>query len=152
MRNDTTHPRSEDLFAYRDGELPPEKRAVIEAHVTGCSSCRVLIDQVSSLEAELRGSPDRSPAEYLEHLHESVRARIAVPGGEEAAGTVGAGKDAHAGGVGLGRGARPGRGRRGFTGEDKPGEDVRVKDAPRLPWAAVLSTAGAAAAVLVVVG
>ena len=151
MRDDTTHPRSEDLFAYRDGELPPEKRGVIEAHVIGCSACRMLIDQVSSLEAELRRSPDRSPAEYLEHLHESVRARIAAAGGEMDTGTVGTEKGVPAGGVRVGRDAGSGRGRRGVFDEDQAGEDRRVRDAPRLPWPAVLSTAGAAAAVLAVV-
>ena len=151
MRDDTTHPRSEDLFAYRDGELPPEKRGVIEAHVIGCSACRMLIDQVSSLEAELRRSPDRSPAEYLEHLHESVRARIAAAGGEVETGTVGTEKGVPAGGVRVGRDAGSGRGRRGVFDEDQAGEDRRVRDAPRLPWPAVLSTAGAAAAVLAVV-
>ena len=150
MTNDPNHPRSEDLFAYRDGELPPEKRALLEAHVTGCSSCRALIDQVSSLEAELRRSPDRSPAEYLEHLHESVRARIAVAGDEEVADKVRVGKAARPGGVRADRDAGVRRGRRGALGEAQAGEDGRVKDAPGLPWAAVLSTASAAAAVLVV--
>jgi anti-sigma factor RsiW len=151
MTNDPNHPRPEDLFAFRDGELPPERRALIEAHVSGCSTCRALIDQVSSLEAELRRSPDRSPAEYLEHLHESVRARIAVPGGEPAD-DVGV-KAAHPAVVPAGRETGRRRGRRGALGVDQPGqagEDGRVKDAPGLPWAAVLSTASAAAAVLVV--
>ncbi|HMI31775.1 MAG TPA: zf-HC2 domain-containing protein, partial [Candidatus Limnocylindrales bacterium] len=80
MRNDPVHPPSVDLFAYRDGELPPEKRTIVEAHVMGCSLCRTLIDQVSSLEAELRQSPDRSPPHYLEQLHESVRARLKADG------------------------------------------------------------------------
>lgn len=150
MTNDPSHPRSEDLFAYRDGELPPEKRALLEAHVTGCSSCRALIDQVSSLEAELRRSPDRSPAEYLEHLHEGVRARIAVAGEQEAADKVRVGKGARPGSVRADRDAGVRRGRRGALGEAQAGEDGRVKDAPGLPWAAVLSTASAAAAVLVV--
>ena len=146
---DPNHPRSEDLFAYRDGELPPERRALIEAHVSGCSTCRALIDQVSSLEAELRRSPDRSPAEYLEHLHESVRARIAVPGGEPAD-EMAVKKAARPSVAPAERDAGRRRGRRGVPGEDQPGEDGRVKDAPGLPWAAVLSTASAALAVLVV--
>ncbi|HEY3155047.1 MAG TPA: hypothetical protein VGK76_00260, partial [Candidatus Eisenbacteria bacterium] len=111
-----------------------------------------LIDQVSSLEAELRRSPDRSPAEYLEHLHESVRARIAVPGAEPAD-EVRVKKAARPAGAPAGRDTGTRRGRRGVLGEDQAGqagEDGRVKDAPGLPWAAVLSTASAAAAVLVV--
>ncbi len=86
MKTDPLHPSSEELFAYRDGELLPEKRAIVEAHVMGCSVCRSFIDQVSSLESELRQSPDRAPAGYLERLHETVRARIAVAASEEPAG------------------------------------------------------------------
>src|SRR5882762_1026805 len=151
MTNDPNHPRSEDLFAYRDGELPPERRAVIEAHVMGCSSCRALIDQVSSLEAELRRSPDRSPAEYLEHLHESVRARIAVSKDEEAPDPVEVTEEVRPGGARVGRDPGVRRSRRSLLGGDEAGEEGRIKGPPGLPWAAVLSTAGAAAAVLVVV-
>ena len=151
MRNESIHPPPEDLFAYRDGELMPEKRTLIEAHVMGCSTCRSFIDQVSSLEAELRQSPDRAPADYLERLHESVRARIAAAGGPEAVAAVGERLD-EVPAVGDARRIPPawaGRERRGdfAAGTD---EDQRGK-APRLPWAAVLSTASAAVAVLVVV-
>ena len=150
-RDQPTHPPSEDLFAYRDGELPAERRALVEAHVMSCSMCRSLIDHVSSLEAELRQSPDRAPAEYLESLHETVRARIATAGaagGAELGG--GSGSRVEGGRGARGAGAWSGRERRG-DGEDASVEDVRVKEAPRLPWAAVISTASAAAAVLVVV-
>lgn len=155
--NDPIHPPSEDLFAYRDGELGPEKRALIEAHVQGCSICRSFVDQVSSIEAELRQSPDRAPSEYLERLHESVRARIAAGGPEEigAAGAAGEARraedtpparDAH------GRaGAWRERERRRIAAKEAR-DDGRIKEVPRLPWAAVLSTVSAAAAVLVVVG
>jgi putative zinc finger protein len=129
MKRDPLHPPSEDLFAYRDGELVPEKRALIEAHVMGCSVCRTFIDQVSALEAELRQSPDQAPAGYLEGLHESVRARIATGASE-----AGAGKKER-------RGDEEGTG----------GERGRVKEAPSLPWAAIISTVSAAAAVMVVV-
>ncbi len=150
MRDRPIHPPSEDLFAYRDGELSPERRALIEAHVLGCSTCRSFIDQVSSLEAELRQSPDRAPAEYLEHLHEAVRARIVAAGPPSAAEELM--EEAARPGMGRDRRAtaRPGaRERRGDV-EGVAGENVRVKEAPRLPWAAVMSTASAAAAVLVV--
>ena len=130
------HPPSEELFAYRDGELGPEKRAVVEAHVMGCTICRALIDQVSALEAELRQSPDHAPAGYLDHLGEAVRARLAVPGAERAL-------------------EEP-----GIAPVERPrlepvipprAERGRVKEAPKLPWAAVVGTASAAVAVMVVV-
>ena len=148
MKDDSLHPPSEDLFAFRDGELSPEKRAIIEAHVMGCSVCRSFIDQVSSLEAELRQSPDRAPAGYLDSLQEKVRARIAVAASEAAgvgAPAVGApeGRERRRAAVGLRERRRDDAGSRRDRG--------RVKEAPVLPWAAVLSTASAAAAVLVVV-
>ena len=153
MRDRPIHPPSEDLFAYRDGELSPEKRALIEAHVMGCSTCRSFIDQVSSLEAELRQSPDRAPAEYLERLHETVRARIVASGppGEDVEELAAVAGPSPA--LGHDRRASSRLGGRERRGESAgtAGENVRVKEAPRLPWAAVFSTASAAAAVLVVV-
>lgn len=135
MKDDALHPSREDLFAYRDGELSHEKRTILEAHVMGCSDCRSLIDQVSSLEAELRRAADDVPAEYWERMPEVVRERIASAAREEAA--------ARARGPRIERRRAEGSGRRGEGG--------RIGTAPRLPWAAVLSTGSAAAAVLVVV-
>jgi hypothetical protein len=151
MKHDPLHPSSEDLFAYRDGEMVPEKRAIVEAHVMGCSVCRSFIDQISSLEAEVRQSPDRAPAGYLEGLHESVRARIAT-----AASGAEAGKERRARGAAddrvIGGGAEPWKAReRGSEEESAARERGRVKEAPSLPWAAVISTVSAAVAVMVVV-
>ena len=150
------HPPTEELFAYRDGELGPEKRGVIEAHVTSCSVCRALIDQVSALEAELRQSPDSAPEGYLDRLGESVRARIAVTASAAGAGDVLA---APAPVSDRGKSPRPAgrvreeRGRADQDAEDRDAERERgrVKEAPKLPWAAVVGTMSAAAAVLVVV-
>jgi putative zinc finger protein len=146
--DDSIHPPSEDLFAYRDGELPPEKRALIEAHVLGCSVCRSFVDQVSSLEAELRRTPDRAPSGYLERLHETVRARIhagsaAMEGAEEDPVPVApsAARDRRRAGSWRERGRR----------SDVAAEEGRIRDVPKLPWAAIVSTASAAVAVMVVV-
>jgi hypothetical protein len=142
MKNDRVHPPSEELFAYRDGELGPEKRAIVEAHVVGCSVCRALIDQVSALEAELRQSPDSVPEGYLDRLSESVRGRVAGAPSEAVARELPREK------------AKP-REERGEEAarieREERRESGRVKEAPRLPWAAVIGTASAAAAVLVVV-
>ena len=142
MKNEPLHPSSEELFAYRDGEIVPEKRAIIEAHVMGCSLCRSFIDQVSALEAELRLSADRAPEGYLEGLSESVRARIAAAASGVSAPRARA--DAE---------DRPalGAGERRSEERSAARERGRVKEAPALPWAAVISTVSAAAAVLVVV-
>jgi hypothetical protein len=148
MKNDALHPSSEELFAYRDGEMVPEKRALIEAHVMGCSVCRSFIDQVSSLEAELRQSADRAPAGYLEGLHESVRARIAT-----AASGAHAGEEARAPAEDrvIDGGAERWKARGRSEEQSAARERGRVKEAPSLPWAAVIATASAAAAVMVVV-
>ena len=141
------HPPFEELFAYRDGELGPEKRAIVEAHVMGCSVCRALIDQVSALEAELRQSPDSAPEGYLDALGESVRSRIAAEASGEAESRPS---------------TRPTPKREPTPAPAVPRETARiereerreggrVKEVPRLPWAAVIGTASAAAAVLVVV-
>lgn len=135
MKNEPLHPSSEELFAYRDGEMVPEKRATIEAHVMGCSLCRTFIDQISSLEAELRQSPDRAPAGYLEGLDDVVRARIARA----------------ASGADAGKAERPDARERRSEDRSAARERGRVKEAPGLPWAAVISTVSAAAAVMVVV-
>src|SRR5262245_55684087 len=143
--NDRMHPPSEDLFAYRDGELTPEKRAAIEAHVVGCSVCRALIDQVSTLEAELRQSADLAPVGYLDHLHDGVRAKIAVAASVEGVAEKKAPPREQAPPrFGTVVGDR--------TEEEGPRrERGRIKEAPSLPWAAVIGTASAALAVLVVV-
>jgi len=147
MTKNPIHPPSEDLFAYRDGELAPEKRSFVEAHVLGCSACRSMMDQVSALESEMRRGPDAAPPGYLEHLHEALRARLASsrPAAPENVPVP------------------PPRGREAPTKktEDRVSGDGnrrgkvireagRIEEAPRLPWGAILSTAGAGAAVLVV--
>jgi len=146
--DDSIHPPSEDLFAYRDGELPPEKRALIEAHVLGCSVCRSFVDQVSSLEAELRRTPDRAPSGYLEQLHETVRARIHAGGASM--------ESAEEDPVPVAPSAARDRRRAGSWREeghrrDAAREEGRIRDVPKLPWAAIVSTASAAVAVMVVV-
>jgi hypothetical protein len=147
MKNDRVHPPSEELFAYRDGELGPEKRAMVEAHVVGCSVCRALIDQVSALEAELRQSPDSAPEGYLDRLSESVRGRVAGTPSETGA-RAGAVREI----VREKEKPREERGEEAARVErEERRESGRVKEAPRLPWAAVIGTASAAAAVLVVV-
>jgi anti-sigma factor RsiW len=128
MSPDSIHPSSEELFAYRDGELPADRRALIEAHVIGCHACRGLIDRVSGLEAGLRLRPDQVEGDYYARLSSSVLERIGTGTAES---SVAVPKPAAAGG--------PPR-----------ATEARLSRAPRFPWAAVVSTAAAAAAVVVV--
>lgn len=73
---DPHHPTSEELFAYRDGELPADRRALIEAHVMACAQCRERIDAMSSAEADLRSRPDGADEEYFDRMTESVLAKV----------------------------------------------------------------------------
>jgi putative zinc finger protein len=70
------HPTSEELFAYRDGELVADRRALIEAHVLACVQCRERIDAMSSAEADLRSRPDGVDEEYFDRMTESVLAKV----------------------------------------------------------------------------
>jgi negative regulator of sigma E activity len=126
MTPDPPHPAPEELFAYRDGEMTAERRVAVEAHVTGCRICRETIDEVSGLEADLRTRPEDVGERYYERLTESVMKKIAAED------------------------KSPRFERRKPTLAAQVEEEKRA--APRLPWAAVISTASAAAAVLLVVG
>src|SRR5512144_2937617 len=85
MTPDPTHPTPEELFAYRDGEVSAEKRALLEAHVSSCRVCRELIDRVSGLEAALRQRPDRVEGDYYAALSRSVLQKIGAKAPEEGA-------------------------------------------------------------------
>lgn len=128
MSAESIHPSSEELFAYRDGELPAERRALIEAHVVSCHACRGLIDRVSGLEAGLRQWPDAVEGDYYAQLSSSVLERIGAAAEEPAAAAP---EPAAAGGA-------------------PPESEARLSRAPRFPWAALVSTAAAASAVVVV--
>jgi Putative zinc-finger len=126
MNPEIPHPSSEELFAYRDGEMTAERRVLIEAHVAGCKVCRDTIDQVSELEADLRSGPDDVGGRYYERLTDAVLKRVASED-------------------------RAPRFERRKPEREAPVEEEK-RTAPRMPWAAVISTASAAAAVLIVVG
>ncbi len=78
MKPNAHHPTTEELFAYRDGELTPDRRSVIEAHVLACAHCRVQIDEMSALESDLKLRPDAVGQAYYEKMTESVLARVAA--------------------------------------------------------------------------
>jgi anti-sigma factor ChrR (cupin superfamily) len=79
---DPHHPTSEELFAYRDGELTADRRTLIEAHVLACAQCSEQLDEMSAAEAELRRRPDGAGEEYFERMTESVMGRIGAPGSQ----------------------------------------------------------------------
>jgi anti-sigma factor RsiW len=124
MSANQPHPDREELFAYRDGELKSDRRVIIEAHVLGCHACRELIDDVSRMEADLSvGAPVPKDA-YFERLSEQVMAKVAAAD------------------------LAPAHERRRPEAEVDWEEKRALK--PKLPWFALVSTASAAAAVIVV--
>lgn len=76
MTPEAPHPTNEDLFAYRDGELPTERRSLIEAHVLGCSQCRARLDAMSAAEGALRARPDDVDDAYFAKMTDAVLERI----------------------------------------------------------------------------
>lgn len=64
----------EDLTALLDGELPPERRTVIEEHLARCDACRALRDRLRSLDRLLvEALPAAAPSRDFEAR---LRARI----------------------------------------------------------------------------
>ena len=126
MPPEAPHPSREDLFAYRDGELTADRRVLIEAHVVTCRFCRDLIDQVSSLEADLKSRPEPIGEEYFDRLTEKVLRRVKAE-------------------------APAPRAERRRSEAAAPAEEEDARPRLRLFWPAVISTATAAAAILVVV-
>jgi hypothetical protein len=60
----------EELNEYLDGELPPERAAVVQAHVAGCASCQKLSEDLQHVSRDLatwtvEKSPDTIAAEDL---------------------------------------------------------------------------------------
>jgi anti-sigma factor RsiW len=146
MTPEPSHPTPEELFAYRDGELPADRRAVIEVHVSSCRPCRARIDRVSGLEASLKQRPDPVEGDYYAALSRSVLGKIGArePAAREPATPEPAAHEASPAPPAV---ETPARDRR----REAEAEEPRVARAPALPWAAVLSTMAAAAAVVVVV-
>ncbi len=50
------HPR-DDISAHADGELAPERRDALEAHIAGCERCRTELDELLAVRSALRGLP-----------------------------------------------------------------------------------------------
>ena len=130
MSVEPLHPVPEELYAYRDGELPAERRAFVETHVMACRVCRERMDEMSKLEASLRAHPDTVGDAYYERMQSQVMAKVhaAAPPARAAIREV------------------PLERRR-----DDVEREERRRSAPKLPWIAVGSAVSAMAAVVVVV-
>jgi anti-sigma factor RsiW len=65
----SAHVDGERLSAYLDGESVPAEKAAVEAHLTGCPSCRRSLVTVRSGKALLAAAPRRSlPPAFLSAL------------------------------------------------------------------------------------
>ncbi len=137
----TNHPSSEEIFAYRDGELDKERRGLIEAHVLSCTACAARLERWSDAEGALRQRGADPSDEYLDALSASVMARVRGGAAPVSAAPARSPRGAPAQGEVADRVSRRGRSRNFEEGGRAPG----------LPWPAILSSASAAAAVVVVV-
>jgi len=67
-----------NLFAYRDGDLQPDLKKDIEAHISECKSCKQLISGFQSIEAiiEKAKSVDPNPfssTRIIQHIENELK-------------------------------------------------------------------------------
>ena len=71
----TLHER-ERLSAWLDGELSPDERAEVEAHLAACEECAALLAEMGAVDELARELPVEAPAGYFETFPAGVRSRI----------------------------------------------------------------------------
>jgi len=67
---------TESLSAYMDGELPARDREAVAAHLRGCPSCSMHLEELRAVDAAARELPLSVPDGYFEALRGSVRRRL----------------------------------------------------------------------------
>jgi anti-sigma factor RsiW len=60
-----THPNSERLSDYLDGELPPGEVRLLETHLAGCVECAGLLSEIRRVVARAQALEDRPPRSDL---------------------------------------------------------------------------------------
>ena len=69
-----------ELQAYADGELSPERAALLEQHLTGCDGCRAELARLQVVVAALETWPlVAEPVQLTAHVMARVRPRPALP-------------------------------------------------------------------------
>ncbi len=69
-----------ELQAYADGELSPERAALLEQHLTGCDGCRAELARLQAVVAALETWPlVAEPVQLTAHVMARVRPRPALP-------------------------------------------------------------------------
>ncbi len=65
--------RQADVHRCHDGELEPDRRAELEAHLARCAACRGLLRELGGLSAILaRAMPTPVPPEAMDRLREAI--------------------------------------------------------------------------------
>jgi hypothetical protein len=68
------------LSEYLDGELAPDERAALEAHLTACAECRAVLDDLERVVSRARTLDDRLPERDLwPGIAERIGRRRAAP-------------------------------------------------------------------------
>lgn len=71
-----THPESEILSGYLDGDLGPDQLREVEDHLAGCASCTALFRDLQEVQERARSLPDRFPDRDLwPQIVRSIRGR-----------------------------------------------------------------------------
>lgn len=73
----SAHPGA-DLVAYVTGELTPDARTFVEAHLAGCAGCRRESEALAQTVTALRRSVPAPPAVAWGNFQADVRARVAT--------------------------------------------------------------------------
>lgn len=66
----------ERLAAWIDGELPPEERRDVEAHLAECEECARLLADMAAVDGLARDLPLEAPPGYFESFPARVRTRL----------------------------------------------------------------------------
>jgi hypothetical protein len=56
---------TEQLSLYHDGDLPPDERAAVAAHLEGCTACRAVLDDLSTIVQRARSLEPVAPPRDL---------------------------------------------------------------------------------------
>lgn len=80
----TNHPQQRDLDRYLDGELPPTRRARIEAHLKQCPQCRQAIEIMGLTGSLLRAAVEQEAAAvdfggFADRVLQAARAERPLP-------------------------------------------------------------------------
>ena len=75
---------SERLCAYLDGELPPDERGEVEAHLAACPACAALLADMTAVDTAATSLPADPPEGYFEAFPSRVVARLGAASGASA--------------------------------------------------------------------